>query len=556
MTGLGTTLRSRRSARLIAALAVSVALAAGTALAQTPNSEVQTPVLEHFGTHHVPITTTSQQAQLAFDQGIRLVYAFNHAEAIRSFEEALRHDASAAMAYWGIAYALGPNINAPMDKLKIPRALEAIKKAKALDKQVTPRERAYIAALGRRYSASPRADRKALDRAYAKAMRDVTRRFPDDLDAATLAAEALMDARPWDYWTKEGKPQPGTQEIVALLEGVLKQNPEHPGACHYYIHAVEASPEPQRALACADRLPELMPGAGHAVHMPAHIYMRLGLYDKAAERNRHAADVDQAYLKERRSGGLYPTLYVPHNLHFLWAALAMGGRSRESIQAARELAQAFTFDQARQTPELEIYTPTVSLALVRFGEWSSVLQESAPPEDLLFTTGIWRFARGLALTRLERLDEAEHERRQLAALEAGLRPERLVDLNSAKVLLKIAGHVLAGELSAARGNSDAAVKELKQAVMLEDGLVYAEPSNWYAPVRQHLGALLLAAGRSVEAEAVYREDLQRHPENGWSLFGLAAALRVQKKDQDVASVEQRFLKAWARADVVLTSSRF
>jgi len=556
MTVLGMTVRSCLSIRLIAALAASFAVAGGMALAQTTNSEVQTPVLDHLGTHHVPITTTSEQAQRAFDQGIRLIYAFNHAEAIRSFEEALRHDPEAAMAYWGIAYALGPNINAPMDKLQAPRAVEAIKKAKALDKQATPRERAYIEALGRRYSASKKADQKALDRAYAKAMRDVARRFPDDLDAATLSAEALMDVRPWDYWTKDGKPQPGTQEIVSLLEGVLKQNPDHPGACHYYIHAVEASPEPQRALPCADRLPELMPGAGHIVHMPAHIYMRVGHYGKAAELNRHAADVDQAYLKERRSGGLYSMLYIPHNLHFLWAALTMDGRSRESIQAARELAQVFSFDQARQAPELEFYTPTVSLALVRFGEWSSVLQESAPPDDLVFATGIWRFARGLALTRLGRLDEAENERLQLATLEAGLRAERLVDLNSPKVLLKIAGHVLAGELAAARGTLDSAVKELKQAVILEDGLVYTEPSNWYAPVRQYLGALLLADGRSVEAEAVYREDLQRHPENGWSLFGLGAALRVQKKGQDVASIEQRFLKAWARADVVLTSSRF
>ena len=556
MTVDGMTVRSCRRVCLLAALLASVAMAGGMALAQTTNAEVQTPVLDHLGTHHVPITTTSEPAQRAFDQGIRLVYAFNHAEAIRSFEEALRHDSSAAMAYWGIAYALGPNINAPMDMLHVPRAVEAIEKAKALDKRATPRERAYIAALGRRYSASKRADQKALDRAYAKAMRDVARRFPDDPDAATLYAEALMDVRPWDYWTREGKPQPGTQEIVSTLEGVLKQHPNHPGACHYYIHAVEASLEPQRALACAERLPDLMPGAGHVVHMPAHIYMRVGLYAKAAEHNRHAADVDQAYVRDRGGGWFYRMLYVPHNLHCLWAVLAMDGRRRESIETARELQQVFSFDQARQVPELEIYTPTVSLALVRFGEWSSVLQEPAPPDDLLFATGIWRFARGVALTRMGRLDEAENERRQLTTLEAGSRSERLVDLNSAKVLLTIAGHVLAGELAAARRDFDAAVKELKQAVVLEDGLVYAEPSNWYAPVRQYLGALLLADGRSVEAETVYREDLRRHPENGWSLFGLAAALRAQKKDQEVESVEQRFLKSWARADVVLTSSRF
>ncbi|MGE0679439.1 MAG: tetratricopeptide repeat protein [Candidatus Binatia bacterium] len=396
-----------------------------------------------------------------------------------------------------------------------------------------------------------------LDSAYADAMRAVAKQYPDDLDAATLFAEALMNLRPWDLWTLDGQPQPGTPEIVATLESVLKRNPDHPGAIHYYIHAVEPSPNPERALPYAKRLAALMPGAGHIVHMPSHIYIRVGLYKEAVESNAQAAAVDAAYIEKHNVQGVYRMMYYPHNIHFLWAAATMEGRSQESIRAAREVAAKLPAEMIQEMPPLEFISPTPLFALARFGQWDDILAEPAPPEALQYTTGIWRYVRGLAFAAKGQLDEAMNEHAKLEVLAATIPSERKIGDNTpVPSLLRIAAATLAGEVAAQKRQTDEAVRLLEEAVQLQDQLPYTEPPPWYYPVRHTLGAVLLAAGRAADAEVVYREDLKRNPENGWALYGLAQSLRAQKKTQEAAQVDERFKKAWARADVTLTASRF
>ena len=513
------------------------------------------PLFDNLGTLHHPITTKDPRAQQYFDQGLRLVYAFNHEEAIRAFEEAARIDPDAAMAYWGIAYALGPNINAPMDPQAGRRAYDTIEKAKGLFEKITPQERAYIEALTTRYSVAPDADRKASDAAYADAMRKVVQQYPNDVDAATLYAESLMDLRPWDYWTLDGHPQPGTQEIVATLERALKRTPDHIGACHYYIHAVEAW-KPELALPCAQRLPDLAPGAGHLVHMPSHIYIRVGMYDKAVERNTHASSVDQHYLEGHKLAGVYPVAYYPHNIHFLWAALVMQGRSSEAMKASRDLMNVVSLDVIRQVPEMEFFIPTPVFSMVRFGDWDGILRETAPPKDLTYSTALHHYARGVAFTAKGQLDRAEEERRELSRIAEAMPAERIIGLNSAKVLLQIASHVLTGELAAKQGRTDEGIQHLKKAVHLQDRLRYYEPPEWYYPVRESLGMMLLTDGNPAEAEAVFREDLKRTPANPWSLHGLAKSLHAQNRQTEATKVEERFRQAWSNADIELHPSRF
>ncbi len=515
------------------------------------------PLFDNLGSHHHPVTTTSPQAQRYFDQGLRLVYAFNHDEATRAFKEAARLDPNCAMAYWGIALTLGPNYNLPVDAERDRAAYEAIQKALALAPQAGESERTYIEALAKRHVNTPDADRKALDKAYADAMREVARRYPDDLDAATLFAEALMNLRPWDLWTLDGQPQPGTLEITSTLEAILQRNPEHPGAIHYYIHAVEASSQPERAAPFADRLGMLTPGAGHLVHMPSHIYMRVGRYRDAVDSNARAAAVDATYIEKYDIQGIYRMMYYPHNIHFMWAAANMEGRSAEALQAARDLIAKVPAEMVLQMPPIEFMAPTLLFTLVRFGKWEEILKEPAPPAGLQYTTGIWHYARGMALAATGRLDEAASEQTRVAAIAANTPAERVLGENTpARTLLQIASNVLTGEIAARRGQTDEAIRLLEEAVRLQDGLPYMEPPPWFYPVRQSLGAVLLAAGRATEAEAVYREDLRRNPENGWSLYGLAQSLRAQKADKDAIAVEQQFHKAWARADVKLATSRF
>jgi tetratricopeptide (TPR) repeat protein len=538
------------------------AIAAALLVVLAPAAAAQTPVplYDNLGTRTHRISTRVPRAQRYFDQGLRLTYAFNHAEAIRAYREAARLDTTCAICWWGVALAYGPNINNPMDSAAGAAALEAEERARALRGRASPAERAYIAALARRYGTDPVAESAARDSAYADAMRDVVRRSPDDLDAATLYAEALMDLRPWDFWGADGGARPGVDHIAHVLEGVLRRDPNHPGACHYYIHLVEASPRPERALACARRLPSLMPGAGHIVHMPAHVFIRLGMYAEAEQANLHAAHDDEAYIADQHPDGLYPVMYYPHNLHFLWAVAALQGRRAVADSAIRRLRAEAPAAVALRDPSLEVYQLPPLYQMAWFGEWERALAEPRPPAQLIPTTGLWRYARGRALAATGRLDEARRELDSLAALRRAA--PRLLPAGTRmgfappETILGIAEHLLAGEIAARERRWDEAVDRLRAAVSLADGLQYNEPADWYYPPRWCLGAVLLDAGRPAEAEAVYREDLRRNPNNGWSLFGLTRALDAQGRNAEAAAVREQQRRAWARADVTLTSSRF
>ncbi len=516
----------------------------------------RTPLFDNLGALHHPITTTSPEAQRYFDQGLRLVFAFNHEEAVNSFREAANLDPKAAMPYWGIALALGPNINLPMDRQAEARAYEAIRQARAWAPAASPRERTYIEALAARYSIQPDAKREALDAAYAAAMGKLWTQYPNDADAGTLYAEALMDLQPWDYWTADGAPKGRAEEIVSTLERTLTLNPDHPGACHYYIHAVEASLKPERALPCARRLPDLMPGAGHLVHMPGHIYLRLGMYKEAVEQNQRASSIDHDYLAHRKLTGIYPVGYYPHNVHFLWAALTMEGRSQEALAAARRLAELVPWEAATQEPALEEFTPSLPFALVRFGRWEEALALPRPPKELAYTTAIWHYARGMALAATGRFADADQEHRAVSELAARIPDDRVVGTTRVSDLARIAERMLAGEIAARQGRHDQAIAALTAAAKLEDALRYYEPPLWHIPVRHSLGAVLLEAKRADEAERAYRIDLLQHPHNGWALFGLKQSLAAQKKTKEAETVEKEFRKAWERADLKLTASRF
>jgi tetratricopeptide (TPR) repeat protein len=514
-------------------------------------------LLEGLGRHHQAVTTTSPEAQAYFDQGLRLVYAFNHIEAEYAFREATRLDPGCAMCYWGIAITQGSNYNSPTDAERERTAYAAIQEARRRADQVTPRERATIEALATRHSATPGADRGALDRAYADAMREVTRRFPDDLDAATLFADALMNLRPWDLWKPDGTMQPETPEILATLERVLQANKEHPGALHLYIHAVEGGPDPGRGEAAADRLAPLMPGAGHIVHMPAHIYWRVGRYADAVAVNVRAVEADKAYFAKREPSPFYRGLYYPHNIDFIWQSASMAGRSAETIRAAGEFAAAVPPAMVREMPDMETAPAAPYFALVRFGRWEEALRQPAPPAELPYVTGAWRYARGLAFVATGRRADAAAELAVIQQLAGSVPADRtLAGFFKTKAILELAANVLAGEIAARSGQTDVAVRHLLAAVAEQDGHWFTEPPVWYFPVRQSLGAALLSGGRPAEAEAVYRDDLKRNPDNGWSLFGLAQSLRAQGKTADAAAVEARFQQAWSRADVTLTASRF
>ena len=515
------------------------------------------PRLQNLGDHKHPVTTSSPRAQLFFNQGLTLTFGFNHREAGRSFREVARLDPDCAMAYWGQALVLGPNINMPMPPDAEPQAYELIQKAVALKAKVSERERAYIDALAKRYSNEEKPDRTTLDRAYAEAARQLSERYPDDLDAATLYAEALMDLRPWNYWTKDGRPYPGTLKIVSVLESVLERNPNHPLGIHLYIHAVEAV-KPELAEAGADRLGKLAPGAGHLVHMPSHIYRRLGRYADASEANVQAIAADEDYITQCRAQGIYPLGYYPHNIHFLWDAASMEGRSEVAIDAARKVASKLSAEKLREMPMLNSFAVVPLFAYTRFGKWEEILQEPRPADDLLFLAGIWHYARGLAFTATGRLGAAATELESLdkIAADKSLQELALFSPNSGAPIIKIAAEVLAGRLAAKRGETEKAIAHLHRAVLLEDALVYTEPADWHYPVRQSLGAVLLQAGRAAEAETVYWEDLRRNPENGWSLFGLMKSLEAQGKTEQDEEIEQRFRKAWTSATVTLTASRF
>jgi hypothetical protein len=526
----------------------------GHAPAAATPSYTPPPLMTDLGTYGYKVTTVSPQAQQYFDQGLRLTYGFNHLEAQRAFREAARLDPACAMCYWGIALTYGSNYNDPTNPEREKGARDAIQMGVAAGGRATPAERALIGALARRHQPGERA---ALDRAYADAMREVARQFPADLEAGTFFADALMNLRPWNLWTPDGQPQPGTPEIVATLERVLAANPNHPGALHLYIHAVEAGRDPAKAAAAADRLRGLLPGSGHLVHMPSHIYYRIGRYADAVAVNVDAAASDRAYFKRSEPSSIYRMMYYPHNLDFIWLAASMEGRGAETVRAARDFAAAVPAELILETSDMETVSVAPIAALARFGRWDEVLALPAPSEKLPYTRGFWHYARGLAQSAKGQSAAAQSELAALTRIRDGVPAERtLAGFFKTREMLTLAAEVLAGELASRRGEHDAAVRHLAEAVRIQDGHWFTEPPPWYFPVRQALGAVLLQAGRAAEAEAVYREDLRRNLENGWSLFGLAQSLRAQGKSAEAAAADTRFRRAWARADVTLTASRF
>jgi tetratricopeptide (TPR) repeat protein len=521
-------------------------LAATSLSAQSP-----VPLYNNLGTHHKAIGTKVPDAQKYFDQGLRLTYGFNHAEAIRSFTRAAELDPTCAICWWGVAYAYGPHVNAGMDSASGVLAYQALQKALTLRRGAPAWQRAYIEALAARYAPVPPANRARLDSAYSKAMRAVAKSNRNDLDAVTLAAESMMDLRPWNYWTPEGKPYPGSDEIVSMLESVIARNPRHPGACHYYIHAVEAV-KPQLAVPCAERLAQLMPGEGHMVHMPAHIYVRVGRYADAAASNVHAIHTDETFIEGiKQQPTVYSLAYYPHNIHFLAFVSTMAGRSAQAIEAARTLKSKVNMDVAPGVGMLQEMVPYYVLTLTTFGRWNDVLAEPLPPAAMRFPTAMAYYARGVASAAKNDFVNAQIALDSVQAIDGATAADA-----EFKAPIDIAMHALMGEIATRKGDTNGGIAHFTEAIKIEDAGLYFEPPKWYYPVRHSLGAALLKAGKNAEAEAVYREDLKRFPENGWSLYGLAAALRAQGKTADAAAVEKRFAVAWRDGDVKLTASRF
>lgn len=533
---------------------------AGISGAVSANREA-VPLQDNLGKHQYPVSIAVPKAQRYFDQGLILSFGFNHAEAARSFREAARLDPKCAMCFWGEALVLGPNINAPMIDSAVPQAYAAVQQAWSLASHATKKEKALIQALTKRYGKEIVKDRSHLDAAYAEAMREVYLQFPDDAVIGSLLAEALMDLHPWDYWKKNGETQPWTSEIVSLLEAVLEQNPNQPLANHLYIHVIEGSPYPEKALPSAERLATLVPGSGHLVHMPAHIYLRVGRYRDAALANQQAVKVDQHYLNHSHVESIYTAAYIPHNYHFLWAAAAKTGQYKLALQAARDTAAKVNPEEMREpgfSGTLQHFSLMPLYTQALFGQWREILTEPEAPADLLYVRGIWHYARGLALLKQGKIDSAQFELAHLRQIvsDPAVVDLKIFDVNEISQILKIAQAVLEGEISAAQLDYDAAIDHLKRAVALEDGLNYTEPKDWYLPPRQVLGAVLLAVGKAAAAEQVYRKDLHFHPQSGWSLFGLAQALRAQDKKAAAKATQEQFNDAWSDADVVLMNSRF
>jgi tetratricopeptide (TPR) repeat protein len=509
------------------------------------------PLFDGLGDHQHAITTATPETQAYFDQGLRLTYAFNHEEAIRSFRYALELDPGCAMCWWGIAFAAGPNINATMDEIASEVAWDAIQYAVALAPDASEAEGAYIDALAERYGPDLMAERAAKDSAFAVAMSQLADRFPEDDDAQVLYADALMNLAPWDYWNADETPRAGTEEILSALERVVERSPQHAGACHSYIHAVEKV-DPERAVPCAERLSDLMPSAGHIVHMPAHIFIRVGRYVEAIEHNHTATHADELYLDAEGPGGMYPLAYYPHNYDFLAFAAAMAGHRAEALEAARSGALAVDHEMMT-APELGGLQNFLLLPLrmmTRFGMWEEILEEPVPETDQDFVVGFSHYARGMALLRTGRSSDAAAELEMLRARldSPGIDPY-VVWWNPAGQILTLGALALEAEILNAAGDDGRAVALLEQAVALEDDLVYDEPPPWSIPSRQVLGRIHFERDRFAEAEAVFRADLAKYPENGWSLYGLTQALGAQGEGSEAATIMARYERAWSTADV-------
>lgn len=514
------------------------------------------PLFENLGQYNFTISTARKKAQLFFNQGLKLTFAFNHAESHRSFMEASRLDPNAAMSFWGQAYALGPNINDnhPDDERKI-KSYEAIQRAKSLIANTSPLEQALIEALEHRFSQDLDADRDALNRAYMDAMTAVAEKYPDNPDILTLYAAAVMNTVPWKYWDSEGNPSPNITEAKAALEKAIKIDPDHPGAHHYYIHLVEL-PKPDLAVSSAEKLGSLMPAAGHLVHMPSHIYIRVGRYKDAVKANHSAILADEDYISQCYSQGMYPLGYYPHNIHFLWSASSLLGDSREAIEAAKKTAEKVPIGEMSALPFLQDFAATPLLSYIRFGKWNAILTTPYPGDDYRHLKLIWHYARSIAFIRKNNLKEAVEEVDAIAEMTKDESLDELVVTsdNSTRTLAKIAYGIAAGELAAANGDMVTAVEHLKNAVSIEDSLSYTEPSSWHIPTRQTLGALLLKSHKYEEAALIYNEDLAVLRQNGWSLIGLYHSLKAQGKEEEASKIKREFEKAWEHADIQIDSS--
>jgi tetratricopeptide (TPR) repeat protein len=534
---------------------VGVTIVALSVHANPPDAARPAPLFDGLGSHSHPVSTQNALAQRYFDQGLMFLYGFNHYEAIRSFEAAAALDPECAMAWWGVAFAHGPNINAPMESTAVPPAWIALERARSSAPRATPRERAYIEALTTRYAEDPAkgaGDRAELDHAYAEAMRKVATQFPDDLDARTLFADAVMNTMAWDYWLPDRiTPKPATLEISRVIEDVLARDPDHPGANHAYIHLIEAGPEPWRALPSADRLQTLAPSAGHLVHMPAHIYIRTGRYDAAVETNRRAVIADRGYIAQCQAQGFYPGMYYPHNLHFIWYALSFTGQAEDCIAAAQQVVAFATSPLCgTEVAEKPRFMHLPLLAQVRFGRWSDILATNAPDgETTPLDHAMWHYARTLAFAAQ---GDGAAATRESAALDEIIQSGKIAALDNpylpASGIAEIAQHVAAAKAAGARGDVTQQLARLRQAVAAEQALPYMEPAFWYYPTRQSLAAALLAHGQAKEAESVFRDDLREFPRNGWSLHGLAAALQAQDRADEAQLVSREAATAWARAD--------
>ena len=519
------------------------------------------PLFEGMGEFSMPITTADPDAQRYFDQGMILAFAFNHAESVRSFKAAQTLDPSCSMCFWGEALAIGPNINVTskgkviMSPAERTAAFSAITQALTLAPSASPREQAYIQALASRYNGDPDTPRAPLDEAWAQAMGKVSETYPNDLTAAAIHAEALMNTMPWNYWSDDLKAKPATQVVIANLERVLEGAPDHPLAQHLYIHALEASSTPEKAEAVADRLTDLVPGAGHLVHMPAHIFYRVGRYNDAAEANIRAAAVDEAYIAQCNAQGFYPAAYYPHNIHFLWSSATMQGQRAVSLDSAQRVVDNVRVEQVKQFPTIEFFRTVPLLSMVRFGQWQTILSEPQPFEEFRFAEAIWRYARGVAFAATGEVAAARAELAQLEPLQADVAVTFLDKRDyPGSVLVGIAINLLKGEIAYRQSDYAGAVPHFERAVAAQDLLPYTEPPFWYYPTRQSLGAALLKAGKPVEAEAVYRADLKQYRHNGWSMFGLMQSLEAQGKTAEAAKVKVHFDAAWQFADTELEAS--
>jgi len=507
------------------------------------------PLWDNLGRLHVAISTANPLAQRYFDQGLRLAYAFNHAEAARAFRHAQKLDPHCALCHWGEALVLGPNINAPMDPAANAAALAAIERAQALAPKASARERELIAALARRYASDPKADRAVLNAAYAEAMGKVAARYPRDADVTLLHVEALMNLSPWDYWEAAGaRPKGRTAEILAALENVLRRQPDHPGAIHYYIHMVEASSDPGRALPHADRLGRLMPGAGHLVHMPFHIYYRVGRYKDAIEANRRAVAADEAYLAKARPEGIYPLAYYPHNIHSLMTSAQMAGDGSSAIAAAEKLARVVSQDAGRSIAWVQPILVAPYFVHAQFNAPGTVLALPDPGDELPYVKAMWHYARGVAHAWRGDAAAARAEVDAMRRLARSGEYSGLVESGvPAPDVIELARHVVQGRIAQSAGDWPQARAEFERAVALEDKLTYSEPPYWYYPVRQSLGAVLLAAGKLDEAEATFRQSLLRAPNNGWALYGLATTYQRLGKESAAAMARNQFNRAWTGA---------